>query len=290
MAISDYSIWVLEYSHAPEYAVSGVLYGEHNRGTVNLPYAYVVLKSAERVLMVDVGYNYSRYGKTLADRFGVIGWQPPVTVLAEVGLKPEDVTDVIVTHAHFDHFGNVQDFPNAVFHIQEREFTKWLWALTLPPQFKWLQRALNPDDVVLAASLAAEGRLRLIDGDVEDLFPGIDVRAAFDSHTFGSQFVTVKNQSGGDPWILAGDLRYVRENVTGIDDDGVYIPIGLASGSQLNLLQATEQMMQIVGYEERRIIPIHEDRLSQYFPSRVSSHDLTVVEITLAGDEVSRVH
>lgn len=289
MTTSDYSVWVLEYSHAPEYAVSGVLYGEHNQGTVNLPYAYVVLKSADRVLMVDVGYNYSRYGKTLADRFGVIGWQPPATVLAEVGLKPEDVTDVIVTHAHFDHFGNVQDFPNAVFHIQEREFTKWLWALTLPPQFTWLQRALNPDDVVLAAGLAAEGRLRLIDGDVEDLFPGIDVRAAFDSHTFGSQFVTVKNQSGADPWILAGDLRYVRENVTGIDDDGVYIPIGLASGSQLNLLQATEQMMQIVGYEERRIIPIHEDRLGQYFPSRVSSHDLTVVEITLAAGEVSRV-
>lgn len=289
MAASEYSIWVLEYSHAPEYAISGLLYGEHNRGTVNLPYAYVVLKSAERVVMVDVGYNYSKYGKTLADRFGVVGWQPPATVLAEVGLKPEDVTDVIVTHAHFDHFGNVQDFPNAIFHMQEREFTQWLWALTLPPQFNWLQRALNPDDVVVAAGLAANGRLRLVDGDVEDLFPGIDVRAAYDSHTFGSQFVTVKNQGGEDPWILAGDLRYVRENVTGISDDGVYIPVGLATGSQLKLLQVTEQMMKIVGYEERRIIPIHEDRLGQYFPSRVSSHDLTVIEITLAEHEVSYV-
>jgi len=289
MPTTDYSIWVLEYSHAPEYPVSGVLYGEHNQGSINLPYAYVVLKSTSRVLMVDVGYSYRKYGQVMADRFGVIDWSPPTTVLAEVGLTPADVTDVIITHAHFDHMGNIEDFPNAIFHIQEREFTQWLWALTLPRQFQWLQRALNPDDVVAAASLAAQGRLRFLNGDVEDVFPGIDVHAAFDSHTFGSQFVTVRNGDGSDRWVLAGDLRYVRENITGTDEQGVYIPIGLATGSQLNLLNATEDMMKIVDRDEKRIIPIHEDRLGQYFPSRISNAGLHVIEITLAEGEATRV-
>lgn len=285
---TDYSIWVLEYAHG-ESPVSGVLYGEHNRGTVNMPYSYVVLKNTERVVMVNVGYKYSTYGKAIADRFGVVGWQSPSDVLAEIGVTPEDVTDVIVTHTHFDHFGNSEDFPRAVFHLQEREITQWLWALTLPKQFLFLQSALSPDDVVAASRLAAAGRLRLVDGDVEDILPGIDVHAAFDTHTFGSQFVTVKNQGGKDPWILAGDLNYVFENVTGVDNSGVYVPIGSAIGSQLKLLEATEQMMQIVERDHRRIIPIHEVRLGQRFPSRKSAAGLGVTEITLAPNETSRV-
>lgn len=287
--MSDYSIWVLEYAFVPYYPKSGVIYGAHNQGTIKLPYCYVVLQNADRTVMVDVGYNFKDYGKTLADRFGVVNWRDPRTVLAEIGITPEDVDDVIVTHAHFDHFGNVEDFPNARFHVQEEEFSKWLWALTLPKQFAWLQVAIDPHDLLRATELAVAGRLNLVDGDMEDLFPGIDVFLARDSHTFGSQFVRVKNQGGQDPWVLAGDLRYTFDNITGNDGDGVYIPVGLASGSQLNLLLATERMMELADRQERRVIPIHEERLSQVFPSRVTKEGLQLIEITLADSEVSRV-
>lgn len=285
----DYSIWVLEYAHAPEYPVSGVLYGEHNEGTINLPYGYVVLKNSERTVMIDVGYNHAKYGKEMAERFGVVGWQSPRTVLGEIGLDPRSVKDVIVTHAHFDHFGNVDDFPNAVFHMQEEEFSKWLWTLTLPKQFTWLKRALNPDDIVRAAGLAGEGRLKLVNGDVREILPGIDIWAAFDSHTFGSQFVSVNNASGDDVWVLAGDLQYVFENLTGIADNGEYVPIGLATGSQMNLLLATDKMMSLVDHDYKKVIPVHEDRLPTMYPSRVSELGLHITEITLAAGEVSRV-
>lgn len=287
--MNDYSIWVLEYAYVPDYPRSGVMYGAHNEGTLKLPYAYVVLKSSERTVMVDVGYNYRDYGKVLAGRFGVVNWRDAKTVLAEVGVAPEDVTDVIVTHAHFDHFGNVEAFPNATFYLQEREFSKWLWALTLPAQFQSLQLALDPQDMLRAAELAVGGRLQLINGDVEELLPGVDVFEAPDTHTFGSQFVRVNNQDNRDPWILAGDLRYVFENVTGRANDGVYIPVGLASGSQINLLFATDRMMELVDREERRVVPIHEARLGEVFLSRESSEGLKVVEITLAPGEKSRV-
>lgn len=289
MSASNYSIWVLEYAISEEYPVSGVLYGEHNQGFIHLPYAYVVMKSADRVVMVDVGYKYEKYGKTLADRFSVINWRDPRTVLGEVGIAPTDVTDVIVTHAHFDHFGNIEDFPRATFHIQEEEFAKWAWALTLPSEFAWLQKALNPDDIVTAARLAAEGRLKFVQGDRAEILPGIDVWAAHDSHTFGSQFVVVNNDGGSDPWVLAGDLRYVFENVTGIDNSGNYVPVGLASGSQLNLLRATDHMMNLVARDHMRIVPVHEDRLSTVFPSRVSGEGLRIVEITLAKSDSTRV-
>ena len=287
--MTDYSIWVLEYAYVNKYPKSGVLYGAHNQGTIKLPYCYVVLKSDDRTIMVDVGYNFKEYGKTLADRFGVVNWRDPITVLSEVDVSPEEVTDVIITHAHFDHFGNVEDFPNARFHIQESEFSKWLWALTLPKQFNWLQVAIDPADLLRASELAVNGRLNLVDGDLDGLFPGIDLFLASDSHTFGSQFVRVNNSDGQDPWILAGDLRYTFENLTGYTGDGTYVPVGLASGSQLNLLLASERMMSLVGHEERRVIPIHEERLKDHFPARETKEGLQIVEVALAPGHDSRV-
>jgi N-acyl homoserine lactone hydrolase len=285
----DYSIWVLEYAFVPDYASSAANYGAHNKGTIKLPYCYVVLKSDEGVAMIDVGYNYKEYGKTLADKFGVIEWHSPREVLAEVNLTPEDVTEVVVTHAHFDHFGNVEDFPNAHFYIQEREFNKQLWALTLPKRLSFLATGIDPGDMLRAAELATSGRLTLVQGDQENLLPGVDVFLAPDTHTWGCQFVRINNQNGSDPWVLAGDLAYTFENLYGWDNNGVYVPVGLAVGSQENLVMATERMIEVAGGETRRVIPIHEDRLKDTFPSRTSDLGLQVIEITLAASEKSRV-
>jgi Metal-dependent hydrolases of the beta-lactamase superfamily I len=41
------------------------------------------------------------------------------------------VTHVFITHAHFDHMGGTDDFPNATFYVQERELSKWVWAMSL---------------------------------------------------------------------------------------------------------------------------------------------------------------
>ncbi|SIT91213.1 N-acyl homoserine lactonase family protein [Edaphobacillus lindanitolerans] len=289
--MKDYSIWVLEYSYVPDYHKSGVIYGAHNEGYVKLPYCYVLIKGKGRTILVDVGFNNKEYGKVLADRFGVKNWQSPKVVLDEVGVKPEDVDTVFVTHAHFDHFGNIEDFPNATFYLQEREISKWMWAMSLPEQFGWLMGAMDPGDIIRGAELARDGRLVLIDGDREDVLPGIDLFAAFDTHTFGSQFVRVKNGETGteDSWILAGDLVYVFDNAEGRDGDGVYVPVGLASGSQTNLLLATDKMMTLVDRDPTRVIPIHEQRLVERFPSRVSEKGLHIVEITLADGETSKV-
>ena len=67
------------------------------------------------------------------------------------------------------------------------------------------------------------------------------------------------------------------------------VPVGLAGGSQFNLLMATEAMMQSVDREEKRIIAVHEERLEEMFPSRKSKEALAVIEITLAAGETSKV-
>jgi hypothetical protein len=93
-----------------------------------------------------------------------------------------------------------------------------------------------------------------------------------------------------DAWVFAGDLIYTYDNLTGLDKNAPEIvPIGLAVGSQSNLMFASADMLKAVGGEHKRVIPVHEDRLKETFPSRRTKLGLHVVELTLAKGEKSRV-
>ncbi|MGH7118418.1 MAG: N-acyl homoserine lactonase family protein [Acetobacteraceae bacterium] len=291
--MANYSIWVLEYGYVINYPVSGIIYGAHNEGHRKLPYCYVVIKGRDTVAMVDVGFNNRDYGAIMASNFGVENWHPAREVLAECGVTPEEVRHIFITHAHFDHMGNTDAFPNATFYIQERELAKWVWAMSLDRRFRWLMLATDPGDIMRAVDLARQGRLVCVDGDREDVVPGIDLHIAPDTHTWGSMFVTLRNdgrRDSQDAWVLAGDLVYTLENLGAIDKgDPQYLPIGLAVGSQTNLLLTTDAMVKMVGGEARRVIAIHEERLKDLFHSRITSKGLRISEITLADGEQSRV-
>ena len=289
--MADYSIWVLEYGFLEDCEKREMIYASQDGERIHIPYCYVVLKSRENVAMVDVGFNYKDYGRFLADRAGVRNWRDPATVLSSVGLGPADVDTIFITHAHYDHFGNVEDFPKAKFYIQEREIAKWTWVMGLPDRMHWMTLAFDPGDILRGVDLARQQRLTLVDGAMEDALPGIDLHPAHDSHTYGSMWVTVRND--GESWVLAGDLVYLYDNIKpGGDLSGPelrYVPVGFGVGSQTNLVLATEEMMKQVDYDVRRIVPVHEDRIKDHFPSRVTDQGLRVTEICLARGETSRV-
>lgn len=291
--MGDYSIWVLDYAAVNQFPQAVMLYGPWHSGIRNLPYAYALLKGKGEVILIDTGYDHKEYGKYLADLYGVSNYHGPAEVLAECGVTPADVTRVLITHAHFDHMGGLDLFPNATFYIQKRELDKWVWALTLGPEYRFLVGAADPADIMKATRLAKEGRMIVVDGDAEDILPGIDLHLAADTHTYGSMYVTIRNdgaRNSQDVWVFAGDNIYTYDNLTGLDkNDPQLVPIGLAVGSQSNLIFCSADMLKATGGEVKRVIPIHEDRLKETFPSRRTKADLHVVELALAKGEASRV-
>ena len=283
----DYSIWIVEYARVVEYPVGAVLYGRWNAGHLVLPYSYAVLKSEDHLAVVDTGFNYAEFGKVLADRYGVSDWQPAATVLKRIGIDPEEVDTMILTHNHFDHAGGVEEFPNAHIYLQEREVSKYMWAKTLPDRLQWLTTATDPDLMLWLVDRMKHGKLTLLSGDME-ILPGVRAIAAHDTHTAGSQYITVENERDGR-WLLAGDNCYVYESFTVTDGDGQFVPIGLAFGSMERCVLTMEDMWQYVNGDISRIVPFHEQELWGRFPTHVFDDTLHVAELSLALGETSRI-
>jgi N-acyl homoserine lactone hydrolase len=285
--VADYSIWVVEYARVKEFARGILAYGQWNTGTIVAPYCYAVLKGEGHIAVIDTGYNHVELGKTLAESYGVSDWQPADVVLKRIGIDPAEVDTMILTHNHFDHAGGVEMFPNADVYIQEREVSKYLWASTLPDRLQWLTSATDPDLMLWLVNRMKNGKLKLLSGETEVL-PGVCAIAAHDTHTAGSQYVTIENDRDGK-WLMAGDNCYVYENFTGAYDDGRFTPIGLIFGSVERCVLTMEEMWQYVGQDVTRIVPFHEEKIWGTFPTRQFDDTLHVAELSLAAGETSRV-
>ena len=88
---------------------------------------------------------------------------------------------------------------------------------------------------------------------------------------------------------IAGQALPVDVRVVGPLIETLNELTGLATGSQQNLILTTEEMVKATGNETRRLIPPHEERLKDRFPSRITKNGLRVTEICLADNAKSMV-
>jgi len=124
--------------------------------------------------------------------------------LAEIGLKPDDIAHVAISHTHGDHIGNVGLFPNSTILMQRAEYD-------------WIHSSDGPNDNVnqlmaLARKLLGTPKnLRLIDGDTDVFGDGSVILVSTPGHTPGSQSLLVHLKNSGFI-ILSGDVVHLEEN------------------------------------------------------------------------------
>lgn len=160
-----------------------------------------LLKLGDRLVMVDAGTG-ELYGPKL---------NKLSRSLQAAGFKPEQITDILITHIHTDHTGGLMDgdrqvFPNATLHLDQKELDYWLGAgqrARAPQALKvYFDQALAKVQPYVDA-----GRVKTFRGETA-LFPGLRSQPAY-GHTPGhSNYVL---ESGGEKLVFLGDLVHVAD-------------------------------------------------------------------------------
>lgn len=273
----NWSIWILEYGYVDRFPASNLFAATPNEGHRRVPYCFGLVRSPERCVLVDTGFADRATYDRLTAKYGHTRWRAPVDVLARVGVAPDQVDTILLTHHHVDHAGCVDAFPAAHVWIQRREIDCYLAAAARPARFGFLTRFCQAD----LPQLLAGRRSTLVDGTAE-VAPGLELRPAHDTHTAGSQLVRVTNPADGT-WIFAGDNVYSYENLDGVRGDGILAPIAMTTGSATTWLDLADGMLASVGGDSRRILPFHEAAVWDRFPSTTFEDGLHVAEVSLAG-------
>jgi glyoxylase-like metal-dependent hydrolase (beta-lactamase superfamily II) len=251
----QWEVYVLEYARAKGQPVVDLINGAHDAGVMDTPFAFVFARSGDRRVLVDTGFMREGIGAAMSERFGVPAWISPLRLLAELGVRPEDVTDIVLSHAHFDHMGSIHKFPRARLYIQKSELLSWHEAMALPRQFGYLTAIINPDDLRAVFDASLEHRVTLLDGDRENLLPGLHARLG-PGHTIGQQFVALDTARG--TLVVSGDCVYGARNLTGHKRDGVYVPLNNAVGSVWDQLRTMDRINDAIEGDLSRLVILHD--------------------------------
>ncbi|GAA0896198.1 N-acyl homoserine lactonase family protein [Pseudonocardia zijingensis] len=166
---------------------------------IDMDYSMWVARSGQETIVIDTGYS-----PELGERLGRTFLCDPVEVVRDLGVEPGSVEDVVLTHFHYDHAGNLDAFPAATIHVHEAELPAAAWHVGEPA----LAFAYATEHVAAAQAAAAEGRLHLLTGSTT-LRPGIELHQ-MGGHTPGSMAVQIWTARG---WLLlAGDASHIAAN------------------------------------------------------------------------------
>jgi glyoxylase-like metal-dependent hydrolase (beta-lactamase superfamily II) len=168
---------------------------------MRLDYYVWLARSSTRTVVIDTGFSESAGRRRKRELL-----RPPVESLKLLGVDAGEVRDVLITHLHYDHVGNFDQFPKATFHLQDLEMSYATGRHMAVGHFAY---AYEVEEVVGMVRRVYQGRVTFHDGDAE-IAPGLTVHH-IGGHTLGLQSVRVWTRVG---WVvLASDASHYYANM-----------------------------------------------------------------------------
>lgn len=213
---------------------------------IEIAYYFWCLKYQDHALLVDAGFEPQE-----AMARGLRAVSDPRARLSQIGVSPEQVKTIVLTHLHWDHAGGLALFPQADILAPRQD-----WELYSGPAVRhpMIRRYIRPEDLELLREAEAMGRVQWVHGEFE-----VDRNVGMHwvgGHTPGTHFVSIQTPQGR--FILASDLGSLYLNVQE----------GLAPGIFQNLLESLEGLQRIVetAGDTGIVIPAHDQEVAHRFP------------------------
>jgi glyoxylase-like metal-dependent hydrolase (beta-lactamase superfamily II) len=198
-----YQVYAVEYAVLPGFPVSALVSGADKDRKLDIAMLIWVVRGNGRTVLFDSGFYRKKFLKE---------WKPrnfikPSEAVARLGIEPADVTDVIISHAHWDHTDGADLFPKATIWIQKDEYQYYTGEAW---QAEGTHGGIEAEDMQALLKANTAGRLRFVNGDDQEVLPGVRCYIGA-KHTWQSQYCAVQTRSG--TVVLASDNMYLYENL-----------------------------------------------------------------------------
>ena len=245
-----YEVYAISYAVIPDFPVASLVAGADGSRKLDIQMMVWLLKGSNGAnILVDSGFYRDKFFK----QWKVKDFVKPSEAISKVGLKPEDINDLIITHMHWDHADGMDLFPRARVWIQQDEYSYYTGEAWQPGGS---HGGVDAEDVLALVRVNTQGRVRLVRGDDQGGIEGIKFYTG-GRHTHASQYVSVNTKSGTA--VVASDNLYLYENL----DKRAAIAQTWDAPSNL---KAQDRMKQLAS-NPRLIIPGHDPAVFTRFPT-----------------------
>ena len=240
-----YAVKYLDYSIGR--ADNAAIGGNPDDSVRNCFMVWLLKGSNGKTILVDAGY---------IDTASVPNkkFVRPDIVLQRINVYPSDISDIILTHPHWDHIGGISLFPKAKVWMQKDDFE---YYVSRKWQSDGFERGFTTTNIKDILKVQEEGRLNLVEGDSIELFPGI-LAFTGSRHSFNNQYLLVNANQGKGKVLLASDASWFYYNL----DKLLSVPLVIDPDAYIKTLKRMKSQVS----DHDFIIPGHDELVFEKFP------------------------
>jgi glyoxylase-like metal-dependent hydrolase (beta-lactamase superfamily II) len=247
MSDDVHEIYAINYGKHDRPASENFLGGDPHNLPDPLNFYVWAINGVHGTFIVDTGFD-----EAVAKRRNRSIEHPVVDGLKTIGIAPDSIKDVIITHLHYDHSGNTNLFPNARYHLQDCEMEYATGRCMCHPV---IRHSFETDYVVSIVRKLFEGRVAFHDGE-DEIAPGVTVHH-IGGHTKGLQCVRVETKRG--PVVIAADATHLYAHI----DGGRVFPVVY---NVAEVLEGYNTLTRLAG-ARNRVVPGHDPDVLRRYPA-----------------------
>jgi glyoxylase-like metal-dependent hydrolase (beta-lactamase superfamily II) len=248
----EYTIEAIRFGTIPQFPIASLVVGADPSERLDIATVIWLIRGGGRNILFDTGFHRPSPG---FDRFKTADYIRPDEAVRLAGVEPAQVTDIVISHVHWDHMGGIDLFPAAAIWIQREEYEYYMGRSWQPGE----RRGADLEDLLTLLKQNAAGKVRLIDGDDREIFPGIRVYTGA-RHTFASQYLRI---AGSPTFVLASDNCYLYRNL----EANAPIAQTFSPDERAANVAALQRMAMLAGGRER-VVPGHDPLQFERFPAK----------------------